>query len=128
MKDELSLIYRELTTLRNRIGQLIQDEEPKQKKDWSGIDQLILTFSNITKKNYRPTMTNRKIFAARLSDGFTHDDVSLVIAHRNREWKGTQWEKYLRPQTLLSASKFEGYLNEARLAKPDRNSELEGFV
>jgi len=127
MKDELNLIYRELTTLRNRIGKLIE-EEPKQKKDWSEIDQLISTFSKITKKNYRPTMATRKIFAARLSDGFAHEDIVTVISHRNREWKGTQWEKYLRPQTLLCASKFEGYLNEAKLAKPERKSELEGFV
>jgi uncharacterized phage protein (TIGR02220 family) len=27
------------------------------------------------------------------------------------KWKGTEWEQYLRPQTLFQASKFENYLN-----------------
>ena len=47
---------------------------------------------------------------ARINDGFSIDDFFTVIAKKVAEWKGTEMEKYLRPETLFGA-KFESYLN-----------------
>ena len=47
---------------------------------------------------------------ARLADGFTEQDFYEVIDKKCAEWKGTDMEKYLRPETLFG-SKFENYLN-----------------
>lgn len=47
---------------------------------------------------------------ARLAEGFTVEDFYTVIDKKCAEWKGTEWEKYLRPETLFG-SKFENYLN-----------------
>lgn len=47
----------------------------------------------------------------RLAEGFTEQDFYTVIDKKCAEWKGTDMEKYLRPQTLFSAEKFENYLN-----------------
>nr|DAH73121.1 MAG TPA: hypothetical protein [Caudoviricetes sp.] len=53
----------------------------------------------------------RKHIRARVNDGYTLDDFKTVIDRKVKEWKGTEWEKFLRPSTLFG-SKFEGYLNQ----------------
>lgn len=53
---------------------------------------------------------------SRLKEGFTLDDFKRVIDNKISTWKGTEWEKYLRPETLFG-NKFEGYLNEKNLTK-----------
>lgn len=47
---------------------------------------------------------------ARLAEGYTVEDFFSVIDKKCAEWKGTDMEKYLRPETLFG-SKFENYLN-----------------
>lgn len=53
----------------------------------------------------------RKHIRARVNDGYTLDDFKAVIDRKAEEWKGTEWEKFLRPSTLFG-SKFESYLNQ----------------
>lgn len=48
---------------------------------------------------------------ARLNDGFTVADFKKAIDNKCNEWKGTEWAKFLRPQTLFG-TKFESYLNQ----------------
>ena len=48
---------------------------------------------------------------ARLNEGYTLDDFIVVIEKKVFEWKNTDMEKYLRPETLFG-SKFESYLNQ----------------
>jgi predicted phage replisome organizer/uncharacterized phage protein (TIGR02220 family) len=47
---------------------------------------------------------------ARFSEGFTEEDFRTVIDKKCAEWIGTEWEKFLRPETLFG-TKFESYLN-----------------
>ena len=47
---------------------------------------------------------------ARLQKGFTLDDFKTVIDKKADEWMGTEYEQYLRPETLFG-TKFELYLN-----------------
>lgn len=47
---------------------------------------------------------------ARLKEGFTIEDFQTVIDKKCTDWIGTEWEKFLRPETLFG-TKFEGYLN-----------------
>lgn len=56
------------------------------------------------------TAKTRTAIRARLSEGFTLDDFKTVIDKKCQEWLGTEWERYLRPETLFG-TKFEGYLN-----------------
>ena len=53
----------------------------------------------------------KKHIRARFNDGYTLDDFKTVIDHKVTEWKGTEFERFLRPSTLFG-SKFEGYLNQ----------------
>lgn len=60
---------------------------------------------------YKPSSSKTKTcIHARLAEGFTLDDFYTVIDKKCAEWIGTDWEKFLRPETLFG-TKFEGYLN-----------------
>ncbi len=60
------------------------------------------------KKNTPKTVRAVK---ARMKEGFTVEDFKAVIDKKVREWKGTDMQKYIRPETLFG-TKFEGYLNQ----------------
>ena len=51
------------------------------------------------------------LVSARLKDGFTENDFTLVINKKCEEWNKTDYAKYLRPETLFG-TKFESYLNQ----------------
>ena len=61
--------------------------------------------------NYRPSSAStQRHLNARFAEGFTVADCKSVIDKKCAEWKGTEFEKFLRPETLFG-SKFESYLN-----------------
>ncbi|MCO4327069.1 conserved phage C-terminal domain-containing protein [Staphylococcus agnetis] len=65
-----------------------------------------------TGKQYKSTTKkNQTVIRARTDEGFTLNDFKQVIDNKVSEWKGTDMEKYLRPETLFG-TKFEGYLNQ----------------
>jgi uncharacterized phage protein (TIGR02220 family) len=55
--------------------------------------------------------SNIDLICARLKEGYTLTDFKLVIDKKVKDWKGTDWAKYLRPSTLFAKSKIENYLN-----------------
>ncbi len=55
--------------------------------------------------------SNIDLICARLKEGYTLQDFKLVIDKKVKDWKGTDWAKYLRPSTLFAKSKIENYLN-----------------
>lgn len=64
--------------------------------------------------------TKKKI-NARIAEGFEIEDFKKVIDFKTKEWKNTEFEKYLVPDTLFS-EKFEKYISQAE-CKPT-NSDL----
>ena len=46
-----------------------------------------------------------------MNEGYILDDFIAVIDKKYDEWIGTEWEKYLCPETLFG-TKFEKYLNQ----------------
>ena len=60
---------------------------------------------------YRATSEHTKRhIQARWNEKYTVDDFKKVIDNKVAEWKGTDMERFLRPETLFG-SKFESYLN-----------------
>ena len=57
------------------------------------------------------TGTNLDLIIARIQEGYTLSDFKFVIDFKVKDWKGTDWNKYLRPITLFNKAKFENYLN-----------------
>ena len=61
--------------------------------------------------NYKHTTgKTQSLIRARMNEGFTLEDFKQVISNKCNDWKGTDFEKYLRPETLFG-TKFESYLN-----------------
>lgn len=54
---------------------------------------------------------NLELVAARINEGYSIAEIKLVIDKKVLDWKGSDYEKYLRPLTLFAKSKFENYLN-----------------
>lgn len=75
------------------------------------IDDIVSYLNEKAKTKYRATSAKTKTaIKARIAEGFTFDDFKTVIDKKCAEWIGTEWEKFLRPETLFG-TKFEGYLN-----------------
>lgn len=68
---------------------------------------------------YRNAESNKKLVNARLKD-YQLKDLCFVIDNKCNEWKGTEFEKYLRPSTLFNATKFENYVNEKVIPNGNR--------
>lgn len=61
---------------------------------------------------YKATSNKTKdLVKARMNDKFTVEDFETVIEKKAAEWTGTEYEKFLRPETLFG-TKFESYLNQ----------------
>lgn len=64
--------------------------------------------------NYRASSAKSKQHInARWREGYRFDDFKVVIDNKVADWKGSEFEKFLRPETLFGP-KFEGYLNAPR--------------
>lgn len=72
------------------------------------IDYLNNTCNTKYKYNTKKTIS---CINARFKEGFTVEDFKIVISKKARDWLGTDYAKFLRPETLFG-TKFEGYLNE----------------
>lgn len=83
--------------------------------------------------NYKPeTKKTRELIQARLNEGFALEDFMTVIDKKADEWTGTEFERYLKPDTLFT-NKFEGYLNqkirkEEKHAKGETNGGVESGI
>lgn len=81
------------------------------------IKEVVQYLNEKTGCHYKPSsQATIKLIKARLNDGFTLQDFKIVIDKKYAEWKGTELEKFLRPQTLFG-TKFESYLNQKIVRK-----------
>lgn len=84
----------------------------------------IIDYLNL-KANTRYKYTSekyKKAIHARVAEGFTLQDFQEVIDKKCSEWIGTEWEKFLRPETLFG-TKFEGYLNQNGTKATDKKND-----
>jgi phage replication O-like protein O len=79
------------------------------------IEEIIDYLNDKTGKNFRSKnkKTMEKI-TARLGEGYNLDDFKKVINIKTAKWKDTEFDDYLRPETLFGG-KFENYLNEKEI-------------
>lgn len=80
-------------------------------------DEIIQHLNMRAGTKYKSNTTKTKqLINARLNEGFTLEDFKTVIDKKSVEWCGTEFEKFLRPNTLFG-TKFESYLNQ-NVVKP----------
>lgn len=76
-------------------------------------------------KKYRANnKATQKHINARLKEGYTVEDFKSVIDKKCAEWKNTEMEQYLRPETLFG-TKFEGYLNSKTVSGKPKQAQTE---
>jgi len=88
------------------------NEKPLSRKLDDSIDWVINYLNKTCNTNYRTsTKKTRSLVTARINEGNEGKDFKIVIDKKNAQWKGTEDEQYLRPETLFG-TKFESYLNQ----------------
>lgn len=99
-----------VTTRRKReVPQKQTTETPVE-----GVRAVIEHLNEVTCKSYDYRRdSSSKPVTARLNEGYTVEDCIKVIDVKASEWLRTDMSKYLRPETLFRASKFESYLQQA---------------
>lgn len=96
--------------------QFIEDEDGNEDENKLKIDYIIKYLNEKADKSFKlKTEAHRKYVSARLNEGFTEEDCKTVIDKKVNEWKGSEMDQYLRPETLFRPSKFEGYLNQKNI-------------
>jgi uncharacterized phage protein (TIGR02220 family) len=75
-------------------------------------NEIVEYLNERTGKSFRAkNQKTTKLINARISEGFDVEDFKVVIDKKTDDWLGSDYNKYLRPETLFG-NKFESYLNE----------------
>ena len=85
------------------------------------VKEIIVYLNESCGKQFKPTETNLKFVSERLKEGYTADECRSVITEKAREWRGTEFEKFLRPETLFNKTKFSSYFGELWKSKAKSN-------
>ncbi len=76
--------------------------------------QVLVHLNQVTSSRYQVSTTSLQNIRARIGEGFTVEELSLVVDYCNAKWgDDLKMSDYLRPQTLFQPSKFPGYLKSA---------------
>lgn len=92
---------------------LIPDPQAStQPKEPDPTEEVVNHLNHRLGTKYKPTTkATRRLIKARLKEGFTVEDMKLVIDKKAAEWVGNaKMSRFLRPDILLG-NKFECYLN-----------------
>lgn len=94
------------------LQESITDTKQDSLQDKVPYQEVIDALNKATGKHYKAVEPTKKLIRARWCDGYRLEDFEHVVKVKAAEWKGTDMEKYLRPQTLFAPSKFEAYVNQ----------------
>lgn len=119
-------LEKKIETLREKLKTAAEPERAKIIKEGKSlkaqletekqIDAVILRLNE--KAGFRYELTSkeaRRVIGKRLSEN-SLEEIFQVIDYKIKEWHGTQWHQYLRPETLLNGH-FEGYYQASLLKK-----------
>ena len=90
------------------------DIDKGQKPQSDVYEEIIKYLNEKTGSHFKPTSkSTQRLINGRLSENYTIEDFKYVIDVKTNEWKdNTKMSKYLTPDTLFNASKFEKYRNQ----------------
>lgn len=102
---------------------LADPQAPAQSKEPDPTEEIVEHLNQRAGTHYKATTANtRKLIKARLKEGFTVDEIKLVIDKKCAEWLNNRdMVQYLRPETLFG-NKFESYLNAKATPQNNRNN------
>ena len=98
----------------NRDIDIDIDIDKGQKPQSDVYEEIIKYLNEKTGSHFKPTSkSTQRLINGRLSENYTIEDFKYVIDVKTNEWKdNTKMSKYLTPDTLFNASKFEKYRNQ----------------
>ncbi|HCD3312157.1 MULTISPECIES: conserved phage C-terminal domain-containing protein [Enterobacter cloacae complex] len=90
--------------------------------------QVLNHLNQVTSSRYQVSTTSLQNIRARIGEGYTVEELSLVVDYCNAKWsEDLTMSAYLRPQTLFQPTKFPGYLKSANSwAKAGRPPRING--
>lgn len=107
------------------------DIDKGQKPQSDVYEEIIKYLNEKTGSHFKPTSkSTQRLINGRLSENYTIEDFKYVIDVKTNEWKdNTKMSKYLTPDTLFNASKFEKYRNQQMPKQPNvqKQDERLGF-
>nr|DAU02001.1 MAG TPA: replisome organizer protein [Caudoviricetes sp.] len=107
------------------------DIDKGQKPQPDVYEEIIKYLNEKTGSHFKPTSkSTQRLINGRLSENYTIEDFKYVIDVKTNEWKdNTKMSKYLTPDTLFNASKFEKYRNQQMPKQPNvqKQDERLGF-
>ena len=113
------------TNSKTNVRQADKDIDIEKDKDIDIYNTVVSYLKQKAGTAYRPTTAKTKTaINARIAEGFKLDDFKAVIDKKCAEWIGTEWEKFLRPETLFG-TKFESYLNAKAFKKQTASNHAE---
>lgn len=93
------------------------DTNPPDKNSDSA-KQVIQHLNAVTGSKFQCCKSNISHINGRLHDGYTVEDLCLVITQKQIEWGSDgKMAQYIRPSTLFKPSKFSGYLQAAKITE-----------
>jgi predicted phage replisome organizer/uncharacterized phage protein (TIGR02220 family) len=106
--------------IRDKSKEKEQKEKAKKEKVENDVTHVIDYLNARSGKRFNPRGEGaRKVVRARLSAGYTVDDLKAVIDSKCAQWGTDQrMREYLRPSTLFAPTKFDEYLANARASAP----------
>ena len=121
-KDELAEIYEFGEQLLRQDFKIIEPKiQPKISKENQDLaDQVIEYLNEKTGRCFRKKVGNLKLIVSRIKEGYCLEDFKFVIDKKSHDWLGTNFQEYLRPDTLFG-NKFENYIN-LKNDKPNKTS------
>ena len=113
--QRLAIEEKDAEMSRDITGQVTQshatDKDIDKEEDKRIYISIVEHLNQKTGANYKAsTKKTQTCIHARLAEGYKLEDFKTVIDKKCAEWMNTEWEKYLRPETLFG-TKFESYIN-----------------
>lgn len=93
-------------------------ENEKQKPPHPGVIEVIQHLNELNGTNLRTdTKATVRLIEQRFAEGYTLTELKEIVEYKVAEWKSTEMEKYLQPDTLFNGEKCAKYRNQVQAAK-----------
>lgn len=84
--------------------------------EWSLVNrsrEVLRHLNKVTGAKHTEARSSMGHIKSRLKDGFTVEELCLVVDYKHTHWEGTEEYQYMRPKTLFIPGNLPGYLQSA---------------
>ncbi|WP_397321961.1 conserved phage C-terminal domain-containing protein [Pantoea agglomerans] len=84
--------------------------------EWSLVNrsrEVLRHLNKVTGAKHTEAQSSMGHIKSRLKDGFTVEELCLVVDYKHAHWEGTEEYQYMRPKTLFIPGNLPGYLQSA---------------